>query len=85
MKKLDITKNDMAPLALLFVSLALMITGIVLKSLVVIAGVTGLVLAWFLCIDTLIANHRMNMVKRIVFGSIIISLPILFAMYMGSE
>lgn len=84
MKKLDITKKDIAPLILLMVSMALMITGILLKSLVVVAGVTGLVLAWFLCIDTLIANHRMNMIKRIVFGSIVISIPMIMAFYMGS-
>jgi len=84
MKKLELTRHDIAPLALLFVSLSLMITGIVLKSLIVLAGVTGLVLAWFLCIDTLIANYRMNMIKRIVFAGIVIMLPIALAMYMGA-
>ncbi len=47
MKKLDITKKDIAPLILFMVSMALMITGILLKSLVVVAGVTGLVLPGF--------------------------------------
>ena len=84
MKKLELTRQDIAPLALLFVSLSLMITGIVLKSLIVLAGVTGLVLAWFLCIDTLIANYKMNMIKRIVFAGIVIMLPIALAMYMGA-
>jgi len=84
MKKLDLKRQDIVPLALLFVSLSLMIVGIVLKSLIVLAGVTGLVLAWFLCIDTLIVNYKMNTVKRIVFGGIIIALPIALAMYMGA-
>jgi len=61
-----------------------MAIGILLKSMVVIAGVTGMVLAWFLCIDTLIANHKMSLIKRIVFGSIIISLPMAIAFYMGA-
>lgn len=84
MKKLDLTRQDIAPLALLFVSLSLMIIGIVFKSLIVLAGVTGIVLAWFLCIDTLIVNHKMNIIKRIVFGGIIIALPVALAMYMGA-
>ena len=84
MKKLDLTQQDIAPLMLLLVSLSLMVIGIVLKSLIVLAGVTGLVLAWFLCIDTLIVNHKMNMIKRIVFGGIIIALPIALAVYMGA-
>jgi len=84
MKKLDLTRQDIAPLMLLLVSLSLMVIGIVLKSLIVLAGVTGLVLAWFLCIDTLIVNHKMNMIKRIVFGGIIIALPIALAVYMGA-
>ena len=84
MKKLDLTRNDIAPLALLFISLSLMAIGIVLKSLIVLAGVTGLVFAWFLCIDNLIANYKMNTIKRIVFGGIIIMLPIALAMYMGA-
>ena len=82
MKKLDLTKNDITPLALLFFSFSLLITGIILKSLIVIAGFTGLVIAWFLCIDTILANRRMNLVKRIVFGGIVIFLPVLFAIYM---
>ena len=84
MKKLELTRQDAAPLTLLFVSLSLMIIGIALKSLIVLAGVTGLVVAWLLCIDTMIANYKMNMIKRIVFGGIIIALPIALAMYMGA-
>lgn len=84
MKKLELTRHDIAPLVLLFISLSLMVTGIVLKSLIVLAGVTGLVVAWFLCIDTVIANYKMNTIKRIVFGGIIIMLPIALAMYLGA-
>ncbi len=84
MKKLDLTKNDITPLALLFISLALLISGVILKSLIVIAGVTGLVFAWFLCIDNMIANHKMNIIKRIFFAAIIISLPVMFSVYLGS-
>ena len=82
MKKLDLTKNDITPLALFFFSFSLLIIGIILKSLVVIAGFAGLVIAWFLCIDTILANQRMNPIKRIVFGGIVIFLPVLFALYM---
>ncbi len=84
MKKLDLTRHDIAPLMLLFISLSLMVIGIMLKSLIVLAGVTGLVIAWFLCIDTLIVNYKMNIIKRIVFGGIIIMLPIALALFMGA-
>ena len=84
MKNLELTKNDIAPLALLFISFALLTIGVSLKSLLVIAGFTGLVIAWFLCIDNMIANHKMNNIKRIVFGGIIVSIPLIFALYMGS-
>jgi len=84
MKKLEVMRHDIAPLILLFASLALMIVGIVLKSLIVLAGVTGIVLAWLLCIDTLIANYKMNIIKRIIFAGIIIMLPIAVAVYMGA-
>ena len=82
MKKLDLTKNDVTPLALFFFSFALLITGILLKSLLVIAGVAGLMIAWFLCIDTILANQRMNMIKRVMFVSIVIMLPVLFDVYL---
>ncbi len=84
MKKLEVTRQDMMPLTLLTVSVSLMIAGVLLKSMIVLAGVTGLVCAWFLCIDTLIANYKMNLVKRIIFGGIIIVLPIAIAAYMGA-
>ena len=84
MKKLNLTKHDVAPLSLLLISLPLLIAGLFLKNLVVVAGITGLLFTWFLCIDTIIVNHQMNWVKRIVFGSIVILLPIMFAVYLGS-
>ncbi len=84
MKKLELTKNDIAPIALLFISAVLMLSGIAFKSLLVLAGVGGLVVAWFLCIDTIIVNHKMNTIKRILFGGIIVFIPLLFAVYLGS-
>ncbi len=84
MKKLELTKNDIAPIALLFISAALLMSGIAFKSLLVLAGVGGLVIAWFLCIDNIIANHKMNMMKRILFGGIVVSVPLLFSLYLGS-
>lgn len=82
MKKSGLIKNDVMSLALFSISFALLITGMILKSLIVIAGVAGLFVAWFLCIDTILANQKMNLVKRILFGSIVIFLPILFSVYM---
>lgn len=84
MKKLELTKNDIAPLALLLISFTLLAIGVSIKSLLVIAGVAGLVIAWFLCIDNIIANHKMNIIKRIVFGGLIVFIPIMFALYLGS-
>ncbi len=84
MKKMELTKNDIASVALLFIGAALLMSGIALKSLLVLAGVGGLVVAWFLCIDNIIANHKMNTIKRIVFGGIVVFIPLLFAMYLGS-
>ena len=82
MKKLELTKRDITLLALLVVSLPLLLIGVFLKSLLVIAGVAGLVITWFISIDHVIANHNMNMMKRILFGGIIIFLPLLFAFYL---
>lgn len=76
-------KADVAPLMLLIVSLGLMFIGIVLKSMVVIAGVTGLVVSWFLCIDYLLVNHKMPAVKKIVFALAVIGLPICITMFIG--
>ena len=84
MKKLELTRNDITPLALLLIGFSLLLTGIFLKSLIVIAGVSGLVIAWFLCIDAVIANHKMNNIKRVIFGSIIVFVPMMFALYLGS-
>ena len=83
-KKLALKRNDVAPIVLLIVSLIFMAFGLFFKSLIVLAGVTGLVCAWFLCIDNLIANYNMNMIKRIIFGGIIILMPVAIAFYMGA-
>jgi hypothetical protein len=84
MKKLDLTRNELMLLFLFTAGLILLIAGILLKSLLAVAGVTGLITAWFLCIDNVIANHRMSSLKLVVFGSIILLLPMFFAIYMGS-
>jgi hypothetical protein len=76
-------RSDTAPLILLVISLILMFIGIVLKSLVVIAGVTGLVIAWFLCIDTLIVNLKLSVVKKVVLLATVIGLPILVTYFMS--
>ncbi len=82
MKKLELTKKDITPLILLLISLPLLLAGVILKSLIVVGGGAGLMITWFLCIDHVIANHNMNLLKRIVFGGIIIFLPLLFAVYL---
>ncbi len=84
MKKFSITRNELATFSLLFISLPVLFAGIVLKSLVIVAGVAGLVIAWFLCIDAIIADHKMNVIKRIFFGSIIVFVPLIFALYLRS-
>ena len=84
MKKLDLTKNDVMLLFLFTAGFILLFTGIFLKSLLAIAGAAGIIAAWFLCIDNVIANHKMNFIKLIVFGSIILFLPLFFALYMGA-
>jgi hypothetical protein len=76
-------RSDTAPLILLVISFILMFIGIVLKSLVVIAGVTGLVIAWFLCIDTLIVNLKLSVVKKVVLLATVIGLPILVTYFMS--
>ena len=84
MKKLNLTKNDWMPLGLFSLGLLLLAVGIFMKSLLAIAGVAGLLLAWFFSIDNVIANHKMSPVKLIVFGSIILFLPCFFAIYLGT-
>lgn len=76
-------KGDVGPLILLIVSLGLMFLGVVLKSMVIVAGVTGLVISWFLCIDTLIVNHKMPLVKKAVFALAVIGLPIAVTVFIG--
>ncbi len=84
MKKLDVTRNDVFPLFLFTAGLILLIAGIFLKSLLTVAGVTGLIAAWLLSIDNVIANHKMHTVKLIVFSSIILLLPLVFAVYLSA-
>jgi len=82
-KKLVLNKTDYAPLALLLISAALMIASIVLKSMLVIAGVTGLVIAWFLCIDKLISAAKLSVTYRVLLAGIAIGLPVAITIYMG--
>lgn len=84
MKKLDITKKDFVLLALFITGLTLLLAGVLFKSLWMTAGVAGLVIAWFLSIDNIISNHRMHLVKLIVFSSIILFLPLFFAFYLSA-
>jgi len=81
-KEFALKKKDYAPLALLFVSVALMAISIILKSTLVIAGVTGLVIAWFLSIDTLISSSKLSLTYRILLAGIAIGLPIAITIYM---
>lgn len=76
-------KRDVGPLILLIISLGLLFLGMILKSIVIIAGVTGLVVSWFLCIDTLIVNHKMPTLKKAVFALAVIGLPIAVTVLMG--
>lgn len=68
---------------LLAVSAGLMTISIVLKSMLVIAGATGLVFAWFLCIDKLIAASRLSLIYKLILAGIVIGLPIAITAYMG--
>lgn len=83
MKKLVLNKTDYAPLALLLISVALMIVSIVFKSMLVIAGVTGLVIAWFLCIDKLISAAKLSVAYRLLLAVVAIGLPVAITIYMG--
>jgi hypothetical protein len=76
-------KGNAGPLVLLIISLGLLFLGILLKSLVIIAGVTGLVISWFLCIDTLIVDQKMPVVKKAVFALAVIGLPIVVTVLIG--
>ena len=76
-------KGDVGPLVLLIISLGLLFLGVILKSIVIIAGVTGLVVSSFLCIDTLIVNQKMTLVKKAVFALAVIGLPIAITVLIG--
>ncbi|HVX52447.1 MAG TPA: hypothetical protein VHB48_19970 [Chitinophagaceae bacterium] len=83
MKNFVIGKKDYAPLALLLTSATLMVISVLLKSMLVIAGVTGLVIAWFLCIDKLIAASKISLVYRVILATIVVGLPVAITAYMG--
>ncbi len=83
MKEFVVKKKDYAPLALLIISVSLMIVSIILKSTLIIAGVTGLVVAWFLCIDTLISASKLSTTYKVFLAVIVIGLPVAVSAYMG--
>jgi hypothetical protein len=76
-------KKDYAPLALLLVSTVLLFVSLMLKSMLVIAGLTGVVIAWFLCIDKLIAASRLSFTHRLLLACIAIGLPVIITIYLG--
>ena len=82
-KNFVITKKDYAPLALLIVSVGLMIVSVVLQSMLVIAGLTGLVVGWFLCIDKLISAAKLSIAYRVVLACVAIGLPVAISVYMS--
>jgi len=82
-KKFVLTQKDYAPLALLFISVSLMALSVILKSMLVIAGVTGLVIAWFLCIDKLISASKLSLAYRVLLIGITVGLPIGVTIYMS--
>ena len=60
-----------------------MAVSVLLQSMLVIAGVTGLVIAWFLCIDKLISASKLSIAYRVVLAGIAIGLPLAVTVYMG--
>jgi len=82
-KKFVVEKKDYAPMALLLISIVLMAVSIILKSTLVIAGVTGLVVAWFLCIDKLISSSKLSLAYKVILAAVAIGLPVAVSAYMG--
>jgi maltodextrin utilization protein YvdJ len=72
-----------SPIILLAVSVVLMAVSIALKSMFVIAGATGLVIGWILCIDKLISARQMSLSAKILFAGVAIGLPVFISVYMG--
>jgi hypothetical protein len=68
---------------LLVVSIALMAVSVMLKSMFVIAGVTGLVIGWFLCIDKLITASQLSLSAKVLFAVVVIGLPVVISGVMG--
>jgi len=80
---ITVKKKEFAPLVLLIVSVVLMAISVMLKSMLVIAGVTGLVVAWFLCIDRLIASSKLSLAARLVFAGAVVGLPVFVTVAMS--
>jgi hypothetical protein len=81
--KMNVNNKDFAPILLLLISTALMVASIALKSMLVIAGATGLVIAWFLCIDKLLSASRLSLAAKILFAGAVIGLPVFVSVIMG--
>lgn len=76
-------KRDLAPLLLLLVSICLMAISIVFKSMLVLAGVTGLVTGWLLCIDKLITAQQLPPTAKVLFAGVAIGLPVFVSIFLG--
>lgn len=83
MKTFVVNKKDYAPLALLLISVVLMAISVILKSTLVVAGVTGLVIAWFLCIDKLISASRLSLTYKVILAAVAVGLPVVVSVYLG--
>jgi len=71
-KTTTVKNKTYSPIILLAVSIVLMAVSIALKSMFVIAGATGLVIGWFLCIDKLITAQQMSLSSKILFAGVAI-------------
>jgi hypothetical protein len=68
-------KFDTALIALLIVSLSLLAIGAYTKNAAIVAGVTGLIATWFLCIDKLIA-HTLSLAAKIGLIVFVVAVPV---------
>jgi hypothetical protein len=75
--------NVYSPLILLAVSTILMAISVVFKSTLVLAGVTGLVIGWFLCIDKLISASQLSLSAKILFAGVVVGLPVFVSVVIG--
>jgi len=78
-----VKNKEFTPLLLLIVSMVLMTVSIILKSLLIIAGATGLVVAWFLCIDRLLTSSKLSLSARLLFAGAVIGLPVFVTVVMS--